>query len=143
MYGYDWAERAPYPSQGDSLPQIDAFLAGHPAVRSEWNSRAEEPYFTYTGQDQQQHYVAYEDADSTELALRLARSLRTPTVFTWYAGSEDAAVWKVLRTYSVRAPDPAAAQVAAVSAAGGGEIVSAGTPAREAKFRPARGREDD
>ncbi len=95
VYSYDWyGNRSPE----RSLNQVASLIRRYHA-EPQWNTQAEEPYFTYTDASGQHHTVYYENARSIAAKLSLARQLHIQNIFTWYVGSENLPVWNVLKQY--------------------------------------------
>ncbi|EPZ42201.1 glycosyl hydrolase family 18 protein [Alicyclobacillus acidoterrestris] len=95
VYGYDWANGQ---TTALTLTQVNKLISEN-NITPKWDSQAEEPYFTYTASGAT-HTVYYENAQSIEDKLQLAKQDNLRGVALWRIGLEDNEVWAPLQQYA-------------------------------------------
>lgn len=94
-YGYDWVGTS---ARAVSYPQAIA-RAGQYGVKVNWDTAAQEPWYTYRDEKGQTHTVWFENTESNERRLALVRKYGLAGVGIWRLGFEDSSYWQMLQRY--------------------------------------------
>jgi spore germination protein YaaH len=93
LYGIDWKGAGGSANPGTALEYSEVMaLAGQYGAVPQWEGLAEDPWFTYTDGEGEQHTVWYTDEQSVQARVQLAESLHLG-VGLWHLGAEDQSIW--------------------------------------------------
>ncbi|MGE5584237.1 MAG: glycosyl hydrolase family 18 protein [Bacillota bacterium] len=97
FYGRHWTIEKGAASQGRGVDAKKAKeVLARPGLQSAWDERAACPVIRYYDGDAE-HVIYYEDVESLRLKLRLVRGRGIHGIAFWRLGSEDPAMWEVVR----------------------------------------------
>jgi spore germination protein YaaH len=95
LYGIDWKGSGGSANPGQALEYSNVVaLYSELGVVPQWDSVAEDPWFTYTDGEGAGHTVWYTDRESVQARVELAQSLGLG-VGLWHLGSEDQSIWSL------------------------------------------------
>ena len=95
IYGYDWNKDNQDAATG--LTYIEVLnLQKKQSVQEKWDEKSKSPYFTYE-EDGDSHEVWFENAQSVEEKINLAKSSGLAGITFWRLGGEDPGIWELLQ----------------------------------------------
>lgn len=94
LFGYDWDHDNTDSATGLTYDDVQKLLAKtHAQVK--WSTQDASPYFTYI-ENGEHHEVWFENAESVQAKLDLAKKAGVAGISFWRLGGEDPKVWQLL-----------------------------------------------
>lgn len=96
-YGYDWNlndKKANKAVAWKALPNLLSKTGAAP----KWDDKSKSPYLNYQAKDGSQHAVWYENGDSIQAKVQLAKKYKLAGVSVWRMGLEDENFWKAIKS---------------------------------------------
>lgn len=94
-YGYDWTVGSSSPAKSLTFNQV-MMLADRYNLNVEWDQASSNPYLRYK-KGNEEHIIWFLDAPAFYNQLRLVRQYGAEGIAFWRLGSEDKAIWDLLK----------------------------------------------
>jgi spore germination protein len=102
LYGYNWDTTAKTTATSARYDQAITYLS-KPGATSGYDTSVQAPWIKYTDDQQHQHELWYENAQSFQAKIQLMINDRLAGFGVWRLGQEDPAVWNVVATLNTPA----------------------------------------